>query len=755
MRSTSRIGAEFATLTRQSSFGALWGVTVGGTLLTLELLIVALLEGSSSALGVAPLAAWLFGAVGGGVAGAGLALVVGSIHRGRDLRNELAPAEVSGRLIASLLLIGGLGLIAAAQINFRLLPHLLSASSILANITIMILGLASVWLLIRWGGPGLSWFSAKVLGLWATAGLAVAVVVPWILEPAWVPAADPALWRPGQQPGGMQVEAGQSQGSRRLLVLGLDGIRWRSLDSLIERGELPNIASLMERGLGGPLLADLESGNSPTLWTTIMTGRPAEIHGVRSHAAERRVKAIWTILEDLGMKVVVVNVPGSFPADRLQGGMLAGFPLPQSLPPNLGWRVLGRGTSDPRGPVPILLPGQAAPGERQRVILRGMTAESPVKGTTPFLFWRRFRPWPAQEVAQRLWAWGAARMGEPYARFDLKVELGASDGRERIEGYAADREEPLFSLLSGEWSPWLEVAVRGTDYLFRVRALDAGQRDLFITSLFQESLPGLMSPGASDVLAGLERPYVAEGTGTTIFYEEDILEALMEHQLDLSATRTESGLRLMERIDWDAFIAVFTVTERIHHAFWKFHEPEPYRELARLSVHPLYRSHMPSPAGIARYGGIIDSVYRAVDRKIGELLTHTDDSTRIVLVSDHGHQAGHYPNRPTAGIHHPEGIYVMAGPTIVPPAINLREPPALEQTDIVPLILAHLGLPAADDMPERLPVALAPRSADGELLPLPPKIPSYEGDPFLCENPALAVDDEALREQLRSLGYLD
>ena len=60
-------------------------------------------------------------------------------------------------------------------------------------------------------------------------------------------------------------------------------------------------------------------------------------------------------------------------------------------------------------------------------------------------------------------------------------------------------------------------------------------------------------------------------------------------------------------------------TDRIHHGFWKYHDPS----------HPKYE------AG-SKYERSIHEYYRYLDEEIGALLTLIDDDTVILVVSDHG-----------------------------------------------------------------------------------------------------------------------
>jgi hypothetical protein len=289
----------------------------------------------------------------------------------------------------------------------------------------------------------------------------------------------------------------------------------------------------------------------------------------------------------------------------------------------------------------------------------------------------------------------------------------------------------------------------------RPKAIDVGPAatDLFFTAFYEEAMPGLASPR---LLALSDRdspgPYVAEAMGwygwRGVFRDTGSLRSLEEHLRDLSNNRAIASLRIMAPRSWDAFIHVFTLTDRVQHAFWRFREPEPYRV-------PALQRMAPTRNQVREFQGSVNRSYELVDSWIGEMLANATDSTLVVVLSDHGAQSGHHLDR-AAGIHHEDGIYLIAGPTIPPPDLDDPAPgPSLEHEDILPLILAHLGFPQAEDMKGQVPRDLLPRGRDGTPLPPVGFVGSYESAATPDDDQEPTEIDEAVREQLRSLGYLE
>ena len=99
---------------------------------------------------------------------------------------------------------------------------------------------------------------------------------------------------------------------------------------------MPNLEALMKRGSWADIRTTLP-WKSPIIWTSIATGKREKLHGIHDFVvrdpkensvvpvsiASRKVKSIWEILTEKGMRVDVVNWYGSWPAEPLNGTMLS------------------------------------------------------------------------------------------------------------------------------------------------------------------------------------------------------------------------------------------------------------------------------------------------------------------------------------------------------------------------------------------------------------------------------------------------
>ncbi|MBN1223232.1 MAG: alkaline phosphatase family protein [Candidatus Aminicenantes bacterium] len=125
------------------------------------------------------------------------------------------------------------------------------------------------------------------------------------------------------------------EGPPKAVIIGLDGAGWNLINPLLEKGRLPNIRRLMESG-GHGFLKTARPVKSSVVWTSIATGKTMVKHGVLDWSyidrndievpyrqSERRTKAFWNILGDMGWRVGVINWFITYPAEPVNGYMIS------------------------------------------------------------------------------------------------------------------------------------------------------------------------------------------------------------------------------------------------------------------------------------------------------------------------------------------------------------------------------------------------------------------------------------------------
>ena len=98
-------------------------------------------------------------------------------------------------------------------------------------------------------------------------------------------------------------------------------------------------------------------------------------------------------------------------------------------------------------------------------------------------------------------------------------------------------------------------------------------------------------------------------------------EMALGKMLDALQRRTDIAAYLLDREPWDCFFVHFGESDTVAHHFWALHDADSPRH---------------NQAQAAHLGQAIHTIYRALDRAVGELLAHAGDGATILVVSDHG-----------------------------------------------------------------------------------------------------------------------
>jgi predicted AlkP superfamily phosphohydrolase/phosphomutase len=135
-----------------------------------------------------------------------------------------------------------------------------------------------------------------------------------------------------------QLAAKTSPSGVKVLLVGIDGATFRVLDPLLEAGELPVMADLIQRGARG-MLESRKPFRSPALWTTVATGKSPKDHGVKDFklppvdsdkrrpilvsSHHRRSLALWNMLGPFGLQVGFLGWWVTWPAEPVNGWIVS------------------------------------------------------------------------------------------------------------------------------------------------------------------------------------------------------------------------------------------------------------------------------------------------------------------------------------------------------------------------------------------------------------------------------------------------
>lgn len=148
--------------------------------------------------------------------------------------------------------------------------------------------------------------------------------------------------------------------AKKVLLLGWDAADWKVINPLMDAGLMPTLEKFVSQGVMGNL-ATLDPPLSPTLWTSISTGKRPYKHGIHGFVepdpqgngvrpvfiTSRKVKAIWNILTQHNLKSHVVGWWPGHPAEPINGISVSNFYQKANNPINEPW-PMAEGTVHPK-----------------------------------------------------------------------------------------------------------------------------------------------------------------------------------------------------------------------------------------------------------------------------------------------------------------------------------------------------------------------------------------------------------------------
>lgn len=129
--------------------------------------------------------------------------------------------------------------------------------------------------------------------------------------------------------------------NNRISIIGLDGATFRLILPLVNKGKLPTLEGMMQKGSWGELKSTIHP-LSPQAWASFMTGKNPGKHGIfefiehKPHSYDLYYvnggfvhgKKLWEILSEKGKRVCVINVPFTYPPVKVNGYLISGLDAP-------------------------------------------------------------------------------------------------------------------------------------------------------------------------------------------------------------------------------------------------------------------------------------------------------------------------------------------------------------------------------------------------------------------------------------------
>jgi len=425
--------------------------------------------------------------------------------------------------------------------------------------------------------------------------------------------------------------------SRKMIVLGLDGLDPGLTKRWMDEGRLPAFRKLLLQGGDFKALGTSLPPQTPVAWSNFITGMDPGGHGIfdfihrdpaeyfpvfsateTSSAAKtirigktiiplsggrirnlRRGKAFWQILEEAGVPATVIKMPSNYPPAESRQRTLSGMNTPDIKG---SYGIFNYYTNAPA----TLIQEAGGGGRVHSVYVIGNRVEAELPGPVNSL-----------------------RIDAPEATIPFQVFIDPENAAAKIVIQGNE-----FVLREREWSGWKRVrfnliptqSVHGIClfYLKEVRP----RFKLYISPVHidpaRPALPISTPASYSRELERLFGPYFTKGLpADTSALENGVLDE--EEFLELDDMVYEESLAMLDhelgRFDAGLLFYYFSNADQRQHMFWRLADPD----------HPAY-----DPKLAGRYGDVILRTYVDMDRTLDLALRKADKDTVVLVMSDHG-----------------------------------------------------------------------------------------------------------------------
>jgi predicted AlkP superfamily phosphohydrolase/phosphomutase len=412
---------------------------------------------------------------------------------------------------------------------------------------------------------------------------------------------------------------------KKAIVIGLDGLEPTIVESMLERGELPNLARIRQTGSYSRLRTTYPA-QTPVAWSSFATGTNPGGHGIfdfisrnpatylpdaaLSHFAppknmfsppqvvnQRKGVPFWQTLSQAGVPSVVLRCPCTFPPDEINGHMIAGVGVPDL-----------RGSQNKGTFYTQKMDVPAGESEQVIILDSGDDLKTHVIGP------RNTKQSPASDAVCPI------RVQVKLESCSLAIEAGGSPARIEVK--------------EKSWSEWIRFkfrlsmlqSVTGIARIY-VRQIQP-HVEFYISALNFDPAAPLFPVSAP---AAYAKDLIEEiGLFSTLGMAEDhnglnngrLDEAAFLGHCELVLEERERLMRFeLNRFKDGFFFLLFDTPDRVQHMVWRFRDPE----------HPGYE-----PDLARDFSGLIEQHYARCDKLLGPVLENTDENTLLIVLSDHG-----------------------------------------------------------------------------------------------------------------------
>lgn len=423
--------------------------------------------------------------------------------------------------------------------------------------------------------------------------------------------------------------------SRRVIVLGFDGMDYRVTAGLMARGLMPNFSKLAASGSFAPLATTMPP-QSPVAWSSFITGMDPGGHGIfdfihrdpadmepylsttrtepPSHTLKlagwqlplsgarvtllRDGRPFWDVLEQNGVRSTIVRMPANFPPSGKATRELSGM-----------------GTPDLLGTYGTFTFYSSAPPENAPPLSGGRLV--------------------TVDVIDRVVRTELTGPDHPYrpSGHALTVPLTAylDPDTSAIKLTIGDEERLL---KAGEWSGWVPIDFSLLP-LVHLRGICRFYLKQVAPAFELYASPINMDPEAPAMPISVPASYASDLARTTgRFYTQGLAEdtkGLNEHILTRDEYLQQAALvngeivrqysTVLDDFTNGFLFYYFGNLDQVSHMMWRARDPG----------HPAYDAIRDAP-----YARVIDDLYIAFDRIVGDTIRRAGPEATVIVVSDHG-----------------------------------------------------------------------------------------------------------------------
>lgn len=421
------------------------------------------------------------------------------------------------------------------------------------------------------------------------------------------------------------IDKNSHRKTKKVVIVGLDGMDPELAESYMEKGLLPNFAALKEEGDYQRLRTTCPA-ISPVAWSTFASGMTPAGHAIfdfftrdtrtylpvlssvdiqkgKGKFSKPKIKSLkkgrsfWEILGDCGIVSSIIRVPVTFPPIKFAGRLLSAMCVPDIKGTQGTFSFYT--TSDEQLK-------QHTGGVCFKVINRGGKIQSFLYGPEA----------PKAKESEEL-----------QLPFEVVVAKKGSEAKLLVAG-------KTFHLKPGNFSPWVRLPFplgkRKKVYgicRFLIRSLEPNFA-MYVTPINVDPEKPALPISHPFVYA----MYLARvmGSYATLGLAEDTW-ALNERVLDedgflrqanlIHQEREQMFFHELQKVRKGVCVCVFDITDRIQHMFWRYLEKD----------HPAHKV-------IANkgYEKTIEKLYCRMDDLLGRVREKIDSDTVLIVLSDHG-----------------------------------------------------------------------------------------------------------------------